>query len=171
MFSPEAMAGYASTAFFTIINLMVTYFVLKRFLFKPILNVLRKRKVEVETELAEAEEKLKSAADKLAHATDRLSSANHEAAGIVTAARSQSEILRESLLSDAKRDISGMYSRADMEIGRMRVTMLNDVRNEIADLSVAVASKVIGQTLDEQHQKDMVSRFLDEELRAKRGEK
>jgi len=165
------MAGYASTAFFTIINLMVTYFVLKRFLFKPILNVLRKRKVEVETELAEAEEKLKSAADKLAHATDRLSSANHEAAGIVTAARSQSEILRESLLSDAKRDISGMYSRADMEIGRMRVTMLNDVRNEIADLSVAVASKVIGQTLDEQHQKDMVSRFLDEELRAKRGEK
>ncbi len=170
MFTPEAMAGYASTALFTIINLLVTYFVLKRFLFKPILNVLRKRKVEVETELTEAEEKLKAASEKLATATDRMNNANHEAAGIVTAARSQGEILREAMLSDAKKDISGMYSRADMEIGRMRVTMLNDVRDEIADLSVAVASKVIGQTLDEQRQQDLVSRFLNDELRAKRGE-
>ena len=36
------------TAIFTIINLLITYFVLKRFLFKPILNILRKRKTEVE---------------------------------------------------------------------------------------------------------------------------
>jgi F-type H+-transporting ATPase subunit b len=70
MFTPEAMAGYAVTAILTIVNLLVTYYVLKRFLFKPILKILRKRKLEVETELAQAEEKLTDAESKLASATE-----------------------------------------------------------------------------------------------------
>lgn len=170
MFTPEAMAGYVSTAILTIVNLLVTYFILKRFLFKPILNVLRKRKIEVETELNEAAEKLKLAENKLADATERLNNSNHEAAAIITTARSQAEIQRESIMSEAKHEVAGMYTRADAEISRMRITMLNDVRDEVADLSVAIASKVIGQAMDDQRQRDLIESFMDEQMRTKRGE-
>jgi F-type H+-transporting ATPase subunit b len=170
MFTPEAMAGYVSTAILTIVNLLVTYFILKRFLFKPILNVLRKRKIEVESELSDAAEKLKMAEDKLIDATDRLNNSNHEAVTILTTARSQAEIQRESIMSDAKHEIAGMYSRADAEINRMRVTMLNDVRDEVADLSVAIASKVIGQAMDDQRQRELIERFMDDQMRTKRGD-
>ena len=44
LISPENLAGYLVTAFFTIINLLVTYFIIKKFLFKPAIKFMKKRK-------------------------------------------------------------------------------------------------------------------------------
>lgn len=170
MFSPEAMAGYASTAVLTIINLCVTFFVLKRFLFKPILKVLRKRRTEVETELSEAAAKLETAEVKLADATSRLDNSNHEAATIIATARTQAEVQRDTIIANAKTATAGMLTRADAEIGRMRATMLNDVRDEVADLSVAIATRVIGKVMDESRQHELVNQLIDEEIKTKRGD-
>ncbi len=164
MFEPEAVAGYAVTAVLTIINLLVTYFVLKRFLFKPILKVLKKRRTEVETELTKAEETLTDAEAKLAAANTRLDNSNREAAEIVTNARSQAEMQGDSIITGAKQEAAGMLTRADSEVARLRVTMLNEVRDEVADLSVAIASKVIGHALDDKRQKELVNKLLDEEM-------
>lgn len=164
MFEPEAVAGYAVTAIFAIINLLVTYYVLKRFLFKPILNILRKRKLEVESELAQAEAKLTDADDRLAKAGERLESSSHEAASIVSNARSQAGAQGDAILTEAKQEASTILTRADAEVARMRVTMLNEVRDEVADLSVAIASKVIGQVMDEKRQRELVDRLLDEQM-------
>ncbi|HBP38459.1 MAG TPA: ATP synthase F0 subunit B [Clostridiales bacterium] len=164
MFTAEAMAGYASTAILTLVNLLVTYLVLKRFLFKPILNVLRKRKAEVENELTQAESKLQQADGKLSDAVKRLENSNHEAAVIMSDARSQADIQSEAILADAKREAAGMLTRADSEINRLKVSMLNDVRDEVADLSVAIASKVIGQVMDERRQHEMVEHLMNEQM-------
>ena len=59
-----------------------------------------------------------------------------------------------------------MLTRADSEISRMRVTMLNDVRDEVADLSVAIASKVIGQVMDERRQRELVEHFMTTKCRS-----
>ena len=158
------MAGYAVAALFTLINLVVTYFVLKRFLFKPILKILRKRRTDVENELKQAEEKLNAADSRLATAEERLSNSSHEASSMIANAKSQAEIQSETILSDAKRESAAMLARAETEINRMRVTMLNDVRDEVADLSVAIASKVIGEAMDGKRQRQIVDKYLDEEL-------
>jgi len=171
MFEPEALASYSITAILTIVNLLVTYWVLKRFLFKPVLKMLRKRREDVEQELKQAEEKLNDADIKLSDATTRLDNSSHDAATILNTARSQAEIQSESILSDAKRDVAGMLTRADSEISRMRITMLNDVRDEVADLSVAIASKVIGQVMDEHHQRELVDHFLDDEIKKDQAKK
>jgi F-type H+-transporting ATPase subunit b len=165
MFTAEAMAGYAVAAIFTLINLAITYFILKRFLFKPILNVLRKRRSDVENELNQAAEKLSAAESKLSTAEERLDNSNHEAAMILTNARGQAEIQSEGILSDARRESAAMLTRADNEIGRMRISMLNEVRDEVADLSIAIASKVIGQVMDENRQRQMVEQFLDDQMK------
>jgi F-type H+-transporting ATPase subunit b len=164
MFTPEAMAGYAVTAVLTIVNLLVTYYVLKRFLFKPILKVLRKRKLEVETELAQAEEKLTDAEAKLASAAERLDNSSHEAAGILMNARSQAEIQGEGIVTEAKHNAASLLTHADAEIARMRLSMLNNVRDEVADLSVAIASKVVGQVMDERRQRELVDQFIKEQM-------
>jgi F-type H+-transporting ATPase subunit b len=93
-----------------------------------------------------------------------MSNSNHEAASILTNARSQAEIQSEALLADARRESAAMLTRSETEINRMRVTMLNNVRDEVADLSVAIASKVIGQVVNEQHQRQLVDKYLDEQI-------
>lgn len=165
MFTPEALASYASTAILTIVNLLVTYWVLKHFLFKPVLKILRKRRQDVETELSQAEDKLTQAESKLATATEKLDNSSHEATAILATARSQAAIQSEDILSTAKKDAANLLTRADSEVSRMRITLLNDVRDEVADLSVAIASKVIGQVMDEHHQRELVDQFLDDEMK------
>jgi len=42
--------------------------------------------------------------------------------------------------------------------------MLNGIRDEVADLAVAIASKVIGKVMDEKRQRDLVEQFIDAEM-------
>lgn len=167
MFSAEAMANYASSAIFTIINLAVSFFILYRFLFKPIIKVLRDRREYVANELADADQKLKDAAERISEAELRLDRSQHDAADIITNARSQAEIQAESILSDAKRESAVLLTRAEGEISRMRISMLNGIRDEVADLSVAIASKVIGGVMNEKRQRELVEQFIDAEMAEK----
>lgn len=164
MFAPEMMANYTSTAIFAIINLLVSYYILNRFLFKPIMNMLRKRQEEVTTVIEEADVRLREAEDKMATADLRLDQSSREAAEIVSTARSQAEIQSESILQEARRESSTRLTRADNEINRLRTAMLNNIRDEVADLSVTIASKVIGEAMDAKRQREMVDAFLNDEI-------
>ncbi len=164
MFAPEMMANYASTAFFAIINLLVSYYILNRFLFKPIMNMLRKRQEEVSSVIEDAEVRLREAEDKMATADLRLDQSSREASDIVSTARSQAEVQSESILQEARRESATRLTRADNEINRLRTAMLNNIRDEVADLSVTIASKVIGEAMDSKRQREMVDAFLNEEI-------
>ncbi len=163
MFTPEALASYVSLAIFTVINLLAAFFILKHFLFKPILRMLRKRRQLISDELAQAEETMEKAKEKINQAEEKLDASTREAAGILSDARSQADQQREKILTDARRNAANLDTRAETEDNRLRVTMLNDVRNEVADLSVAIASKVIGQAMDKSHQRELVEQLLEEE--------
>lgn len=160
MFGPEAVAGYAVDAVFTVINLLVAYLILKRFLFKPLLKVLRNRRSEIETGLAQAEVKMNDADTRLAVARERLDKSSQEAEALLASARAQADAQSEVILNEARQEAANILSRADAEIERMRTTLLNEARNEIADLSIAVAAKVIGHVLDESRQHELVGKLL-----------
>lgn len=166
MFTPEAIASYLSAAILTVINLLAAYFILKHFLFRPILKMLRKRRLMIADELKQAEDKLSQAEEKMNQAVARLESSTHEAANILVEARSQADHQSEAILSEARHNAAGLVTRAETEVNRMRITMLNDVRNEVADLAVAIASKVIGQAMDAHRQRELVEQFLDDSMTA-----
>jgi F-type H+-transporting ATPase subunit b len=170
MFSPDALANYASSAVFTIINLLVSFYILYRFLFKPIMKLLRQRREHVAAELEDADQKLKTAAEQVAEAELRLERSHQEAAEIIARARSQAEIQSEAILSDARREAAAILARADSEIARMRIAMLNSIRDEVADLAVAIASKVIGKVMDEKRQRELVDQFIDAEMASRQAE-
>ena len=55
------MTDYIVTGIFTIINLAVTYFILKRFLFKPVMTYMKKRQTNIENDLRDAQAKIDEA--------------------------------------------------------------------------------------------------------------
>ena len=57
LLTPDQFAGYAVTAVWTIINLLIAYVVLKHFVFKPIIRLLNKRREAVLNELEDAANK------------------------------------------------------------------------------------------------------------------
>ena len=133
MIPPEDMARYIVTAFFTIINLLVTYWFLKRFLFKPAVKIIRKRQASIDADLANARETKQAAHEKLSEATARIESSVREASAIVNEAKVQAESQSDAMIMAAKKEVSEIISRADTDIERMRIAMMEEMRDEVAD--------------------------------------
>ncbi len=164
---PEDMARYLVTAFFTIINLLVTYLILKKFLFKPAIKMIRRRQAGIEADLKNARETSLAANAKLNEANARIDGSVREASTIVKEAKTQAESQSDAILTAAKKEVSEIITRADTDIERMRFTMMEEMREEVADLAVSIASRVIQQTIDEKTQRELVDQFLCEETMRK----
>jgi F-type H+-transporting ATPase subunit b len=165
LLSPDQAAGYLVTALFTIVNIIVAYLVLKRFVFKPIIRLMEKRRTEVEEELKISEEKTTQANALLAESKKKLEDVRAEAAEILTEARQQAEKQAEMILSASKEEADNLIARSKEEASRMHNAMLENMKDEVADLAVSIASKVVGSIIDEPHQKEMREKILKESLK------
>ena len=164
--TPDQFAGYAVTAVWTIINLIIAYVVLKHFVFKPIINLLNKRRESVMNELEDAANKTASAKALLEEAAKRIEESKNDASAIMTDARVQAEKQKQTIINAARAEANTMVDRASEDAKRMHNAMLDQMRDEVADLAIAIASKVVGSIIDDTHQKEMSDRIMDETLKA-----
>lgn len=164
--TPDQFAGYAVTGIFTIVNLLITYIILKILVFKPIIKLLNKRREMVEAELAEADKKTKDAKVLLSEATERIETSKNEASSIISEARVQADRQGITIVNSAHKEATAIVERASEDSKRMHNAMLDQMRDEVADLAVSIASKVVGSIIDEAHQKELGQRIMDESLKA-----
>lgn len=161
--SPDQMAHYAVTAIFTIINVLVAYFILKLVLFKPLIKIIKKRKEAIGAQLTSAEEREKSAGEKLDEATRRVDASHEEAMQIIADARSQAEKQSETIIEAARREAQEIRDRAEEDAKRTRKAMLEEMKDEVADLAVSIAGHVVG-TCDSSTTQEEIRKKVQEEL-------
>lgn len=164
--TPDQFAGYAVTAVWTIINLLIAYFVLKHFVFKPIILLLNKRREAVLNELEDAAHKTASAQALLAEATKRIEDSKNDASTIMSDARVSADKQSVTIVNAAHTEANTIVDRASEDAKRMHNAMLDQMRDEVADLAISIASKVVGSIIDDNHQKDISDRIMDETLKA-----
>ncbi len=166
LLTPDQLAGYAVTAVWTIINLLVAYLILRHFVFRPIIRLLEKRREEVENELSDANEKQKQAHQLLSDAQDRVEDAKSEAASVISEARVQADRQGLTIVNAAHKEANTIVERASEDAKRMHNAMLDQMRDEVADLAVSIASKVVGSIIDEAHEQELSRRIMEETLKA-----
>ena len=154
-FAPEEMAGYTVTAILTIINLLIAYLILKRFVFKPIIRVMEKRREAVEAELREAADKSVQSEERLAEADKALQQARIEAADIISEAREQANRQSEMIMSTAKEAAEAARRKAEDDAERIHRTSVDLMKEEVADLAVAIAQKVIGVEISDSKKEEV----------------
>lgn len=164
LIAPEQLAGYTVTVLFTVINILAAYLVLKRFVFKPIILLLATRRQSVEDEINQAEEAKKQAQSLFAESKRASEQTRSEATDILAEARNQSEKQALLIIEKAKEDAEQIRERAKEDAERMHAAMLEQMKDEVADLAVKIASKVVGNVIDESQQKALSERILMESL-------
>ena len=156
-----------STVIFAIINFCILVVGLKVFLYKPVCNMLDSRKEEVANNLNSAEEaKLEAQKLKDEYAA-QLQNARSEAQEIINQAAKIGEQTKADIVSEAREEAARLTAKAQAEIAREKTEALNEIRNEIADLAVLAASKVVGKTIDVADHQNMVNNFVKEVGEAK----
>jgi F-type H+-transporting ATPase subunit b len=145
----------------TILTFLVLLTLLAKFAWRPLLQSLEARQETIRKSLADAE-KARQELERLNQESETIiNRARVEAETIVGASRADAERLRGELREKARAEAEGIVRNAERQIQLETARALEQIRNEAADLSVAIASKIIQKNLT----KEDNERLIDEALK------
>ena len=130
--------------------------------YKPILRMLDERSARIKKGLEDAEQASRRAAEIEQEFEQRMTEARKEGQEIIAQATQMSEKARQEILDTAREEARAQIDKAREEIGRERDLAMAELRQQVADLSLAISEKVIGKTLDEQRQRQLIAEFLEQ---------
>jgi F-type H+-transporting ATPase subunit b len=122
--------------------------VLNAFVYKPILKMLDERRERISEGLNAAQRGQEQAAEASREAQEQIAEARREGQTIVANAQQVAQRLQEEGRVQALAQQEQMLERAQREIQLERDNAIAELRREFADLTIAAAEKVIGQSLD-----------------------
>ena len=145
----------------SIATLLILTLILKKFLFKPVQNVLASRQNQVD-ELYDAAERTQASAeeDKKLYAA-KLAGAAEEAEQIVRSASQRADRQSDEILADAHRRAAETMKRAEEDIEQAKKKAMDDLKNEISDISVQIAEGVVGRELNGDDHRQLIDSFIE----------
>ena len=146
--------------FWTIIVFVALLLVLWKFAWPAILGAVEAREKALEEQLAAAQRDRAEAAQLLEEHRKLVSDAKAQSHGLVVEARQLAEKERAVAMEKTKQEQEELLARARREIGAERDRAVADLRREAVDLSLAAASKLVGQRLDGDADRKIVLDYL-----------
>ena len=137
------------------------FFLLKKFAWPAILSATEAREKKIADQLAETEKMNAEAASRLEEHKKLLAGSKEEAQTILSDARSLASKERDQILAKAREEQEGILVRAKREIEAERDRAVTQLRKEAVELSLAAASKLIEQKLDDEANRKIVGDYLD----------
>jgi len=148
-----------------IINFLILFFLLRRFLLKPVMNMLDARRQRIEDGMKAADRARQAAEAERTELMKKLDEERRAAQGRIAAVASDSEKVRESILTSARAEAEDIKTKARAEASAEREQMLRDMQRQVADLAVLAAERILGHELSNPtEQKRMVNDFLASKL-------
>jgi len=164
--TPAAEASGLSINFFWVIvaalNFIFFLALIWMFAFKPIASILSERKARIDQGLADADQARKERDSALADREKVLADARREAGSLIAAAQKAAEDLRVSDIAATRAELDRMRVKATADIAAERDRAIADLRSQVADLALAVAGRVVGETMNDSRQHRLVEEFLEE---------
>lgn len=145
-----------------ILNLFIQVYLFKRFLFKPIKEILAKRQAEVDELYTDADQAKQEALQAKTDYTAKLTAAQEEAESITRTAVQNAQDRSEQMLRDAKADADAMRTKAEADIEQERKKAVNDMKTEISDLAVTIASKITQKEIREEDHEKLIAQFIED---------
>ncbi len=146
----------------TIVNIIILYLLLKKFLFGPISEIMEKRTKAIEDSFKTAEHKNKEAEHLKQQYEMALHHAKTEAEDIVKEARERANNVYDQIVKSAEDEAGRVIENANKTIEVERKKTMEGIENEIIGLTLAAASKVLEQNMNEDRNKQLVDDFLAE---------
>ena len=165
LFSADQMGGYAVTILCTIINVLVAFLVIKFVIFKPILNVIKKREEQISAQIDDAQNAKAQAEENAEVSKQTINDARVEASRILEDARAEASEQAEIIKKKASDEASAIINRAENEVFRMKKVTLEQMKDEISDLAVEVAGRVIGDVVEHDKLKSLADKHAEQVVR------
>jgi F-type H+-transporting ATPase subunit b len=146
----------------TIVNLVILYLLLKKFLFRPVTAMIEQRQQEIEHNMAAATDQRIKAEAMLEEYGARLENANQEAASLLAHAKTRAEKESQLIVKQAETSAKRLAETTEAQLESERLAMLAGVRKEVATLALLAATKVSSKEFSEADDEAFLESFLAE---------
>ena len=145
-----------------LINFVVLYFLLSRFLFPRVTQMLDARAARIRESVERAEQVQRDAERAEQQFQERIAEARREGQGIVANANQIAQRIQAEAQEKAQRDAEAFLARANEQIRRETEQARLELRQQVASLALLAAGKVVERSLDERQHLDLIERVLSE---------
>jgi F-type H+-transporting ATPase subunit b len=143
-------------------NFVVFLILLYLFALKPVSAMLEERRTRIEQGLKDAEQARRDRENAEAERVHTLSEARKEANDILARAQKLAQDSRDADIAATRAELERMRERAAGEIEAEKQRAIAELRGEVADLALAAASRVVGESMTDDRQRRLVEEFLAE---------
>jgi F-type H+-transporting ATPase subunit b len=141
-------------------NFAVFLVLLWVFALRPVTQMLDDRRSRIEQGLKDAEQARRDRENAEAERVAALAEARKEANDILSRAQKVAQETRDADIAATKGELERMRQRATDEIDAEKQRAIEELRGEVADLALAAAGRVVGETMTDDRQRRLVNEFL-----------
>lgn len=142
------------------LTFFLVLWILRKFAYRPIMDVLDRRQKTIGDGLAAAEQSQTELAAIQHQKEIILKAAKSESLAIVSEAKKQGEAFKQKLAKQAQAESAATIEKTKMLLDRERIAMVKQAKTELADLVVAATEKVLDATVDEKMQTKLADRAM-----------
>ncbi|MCD8153688.1 MAG: F0F1 ATP synthase subunit B [Clostridiales bacterium] len=148
------------TFVFQICNLLLQMYLIKRFLFKPINDIVAKRKAAADAQIQDAVKAKEEAQSMKAEYEQNMQEAKTKANDILTTAQKTATVQSEEILREASRQAATIKEKAESDIAQEKRKAVNEIKDEIGSMAVEIAGKVLEREIREEDHTKLIDDFI-----------
>lgn len=149
------------TALFVLLNTLTIFFVGKKYLFGPVTKIIEERQKEIDDMYESAGKAEQEAKTMEAEYRQKLDVASETSERLVKEAVARGQAREEEILRQANAEADAIRAKASADIAQEKKKAVNEAKDEISVIAMAIAGKVVGRSITEQDNADLVDQFID----------
>lgn len=155
------MIQFNASLLYTIINLVIFYLLLKKFLFKPVMGIMEKREKMIADGLQNASDVQEDARKLKEEYEAALTGAKEEALQIIDKAHTEAKTEYDRIIREADEKAGIIVNNAKKTIEVERQQTMNALQSEIAGLAMQAARKIVDEKTENQGNQGIYDLFLE----------
>ena len=141
-------------------NLFIQVYLIKRFLFKPVNEMLEKRRAKADAEIRDAEQAKSEAQAIKAEYEQNILEAHTQANDLIATAKKTASLQSEEMLKQAESQVAAIRAKAEKDIEQEKKKAVSEIKDEIGGLAMEIAGKVIEREISEQDHEKLINEFI-----------
>lgn len=163
------MEGLNVSVDFNLVNMLVQltatlvlYFILRKFLYFPIKDLLNKRQYYIMKNVEDSEKNNLKSQVALRDYELKLKEAKKEANEIVDQAKKRADDIVNKSVSDAKEESRKIMEKADKELANKKSMAMDEMKGDMVNIAILAAEKLIGENISTKKDKEIIEKSIEE---------
>ena len=146
----------------SLLNLVILFLIIKKFLYQPVKNVLKSRQEKIDEKNSQAEAYLSEAEETKAQLESKLNDAENQADEILNEATVNATRRKEKILAEARDEADAIIRQAKTNAELEMKKAESDIKTQIVDVSFELSKKIIEREINKEDHHKLIDSFIEQ---------